>query len=811
MSERMKESTKKFPLLPLRDVIIFPHMVVPLFVGREKSIAALEEAAKFNHELFLVTQRDASVLNPEKNDLYQIGVVVNIIQMLRLPDNTVKVLIEGKYRAKVKDIKSTEKCYMAEVTDYPDEIKNVMEMEAVMRSIKSIFEQYVKLNKRIPPELLMSISAITEGSRLADIIVAHLNMKIHEKQEILTSSVVEERLQILLGKMQGEIEIINVEKRIRSRVKSQMEKSQKEYYLNEQMNAIQRELGTREDGKSEINEMEEKLEAKAMPKEAKEKTAKEIRRLKTMSPMSAESAVVRNYIDWMLNLPWDHRSQDDNDVNKAKHILDEEHYGLQEVKERILEYLSVRSLVEEGGRGTILCLAGPPGVGKTSIAKSLANSLNRSFTRISLGGVRDEAEIRGHRRTYVGAMPGKIIQALKKAGTSNPVILLDEIDKMSSDFRGDPSSAMLEVLDPEQNKNFGDHYIEVEYDLSKVMFIMTANDLSAIPGPLRDRMEIIHIAGYTPNEKIMIAKNYLIKKSIKQNGVDKYDIRYNDAALMKIVRGHTRESGVRELERLLNTVARKVATEVVSKKVPEGKKYVINDKVVDKYLGPVKFDHTDIEVNNMEVGLVNGLAWTSSGGDVLNVEVVTSPGTGKIEITGKLGEVMQESARAALSFVKSIGPLLGVDSTWYSKNDLHIHVPEGATPKDGPSAGITLATALTSTITGIPVKQSVAMTGEITLRGRVLPIGGLKEKLLAAKQAGISTVVIPFKNAVNLEKIPDEIKDGLTIIPVKSCEEVLKVALNLTHPEQFMKVVSQGTAPKLSVIENEETKNRVAN
>jgi ATP-dependent Lon protease len=469
----------------------------------------------------------------------------------------------------------------------------------------------------------------------------------------------------------------------------------------------------------------------------------------------------------------------------------------------------VRSLVAEGGKGTILCLSGPPGVGKTSIARSLANSLNRSFTRISLGGVRDEAEIRGHRRTYVGAMPGKIIQALKKAGTSNPVILLDEIDKMSSDFRGDPSSAMLEVLDPEQNKNFGDHYIEVDYDLSKVMFIMTANDLSQIPGPLRDRMEIIHIAGYTPSEKVMIAKKYLVKKSIKQNGIEKYDVKYTDQSLMKIIRGYSRESGVRELERLLNTIARKVATEVVSKNIPHGKKYSITEKLVEKYLGPVKIDHTDIEVDRNEVGLVNGLAWTSSGGDVLNVEVVTSPGSGKIEITGKLGEVMQESARAALSFVKSISAQLGVDSIWYSKNDIHIHVPEGATPKDGPSAGITLATALTSAITGIPVRQSVAMTGEITLRGRVLPIGGLKEKLLAAKQAGVTTVVIPFKNAAGLVKIPDEVKSDLKIIPVKSCEEVLKVALLLTHPEQFMKVVA--AAPKLTVIENEENKSRVAN
>lgn len=808
MTERNSKS-KKFPLLPLRDVIIFPHMVVPLFVGREKSIAALEEAAKYNNELFLVTQKDASVLNPELADLYEVGVVVNIIQMLRLPDNTVKVLIEGKYRAKLQQIKTTEQGLMADTIEMQDEVKHQVELEAVMRSIKGIFEQYVKINKRVPPELLMSISAINDGSRLADVIVAHLSMKISEKQDILASGNVEERLQLLLGKMQSEIEIINVEKRIRSRVKSQMEKSQKEYYLNEQMNAIQRELGNRDDGKSEIQEMEEKLARKSMPKEAKEKTIKEIRRLKSMSPMSAESAVVRNYIDWMISLPWDDCTQDDNNVVHAKKILDEEHFGLQDVKERILEYLAVRSLVKDAGKGTILCLAGPPGVGKTSIAKSLANSLNRKFVRISLGGVRDEAEIRGHRRTYVGAMPGKIVQALKKAGSSNPIILLDEIDKMSSDFRGDPSSAMLEVLDPEQNKNFSDHYVEVEYDLSKVMFIMTANDLSAIPGPLRDRMEIIQIAGYTPNEKMMIAKNYLVKKSMINNGIENHEVTISDKGLMQIVRMYTREAGVRELERLINTVARKIATEVVEKNITQAKKFSVTEKNIEKYLGPTKFDKSEIATKTSEVGLVNGLAWTSVGGEVLNVEVVTVPGTGKIEVTGKLGEVMQESAKAALSYVRSMSARLGISYDWYSKNDLHIHVPEGATPKDGPSAGITLATALTSAITGIAVKQSVAMTGEVTLRGRVLPIGGLKEKILAAKQAGMTTVIIPEKNKKDLTKIPDEIKSGMNIQAVANCEEVLKLALDLTRPETFMAVVS---GPKLTVIGNDdEGKSRVAN
>ncbi len=791
---------KKFPLLPLRDVIIFPHMVVPLFVGREKSIAALEEAAKTGNELFLVTQKDASVLNPEREDVYDVGVVVNVIQMLRLPDNTVKVLIEGKTRAKVDTFECTENGYTATVTECPDEIDNEVELEAVVRSVKNTFEQYVKLNKRIPPELLMSISAIEEGSRLADIVVAHLTMKIPEKQELLECFRVEDRLQKLLGKMQGEIEIINVEKRIRSRVKSQMERSQKEYYLNEQMNAIQKELGNRDDGKSDLNEMADKLEKKNMPQEAKEKVAKEIRRLKSMSPMSAESAVVRNYIDWMLNLPWLEFSEDDNDVKKARNILDDEHFGLEDVKDRIIEYLSVRKLVKGEGRGTILCLAGPPGVGKTSIAKSLANSMNRNFVRISLGGVRDEAEIRGHRRTYVGAMPGKVVQALKKAKTSNPVILLDEIDKMSSDFRGDPSSAMLEVLDPEQNKNFADHYVEVEYDLSKVMFIMTANDISRIPGPLRDRMEIINIAGYTPYEKKQIAKNYLIKKAVENNGLDDYSLTVNDKALLKVIGSYTREAGVRDLERQVNTIARKIATEVVEKEHETGKKFNVTEKGVEKYLGPVKYENDDIEVDKTEIGLVNGLAWTSVGGSVLNVEVITVPGTGKIQITGKLGDVMQESAKAALSYVRSISARLGIDHEWYSKNDIHVHVPEGATPKDGPSAGITLATAFTSAITGIPVKQCVAMTGEITLRGRVLPIGGLKEKLLAAKQAGISTVIIPQKNAKDLIKIPDEIKSGVEVMPVSQAEDVLKLALDLTKPEEFMKVVSAN----LTVIEGGE-------
>lgn len=785
MSDKKFDAQNNFPLLPLRDVIIFPHMVVPLFVGREKSISALEKAAKNGNELFLVTQKDASVLNPEREDVYDIGTVVTIIQMLRLPDNTVKVLIEGKYRAKIKSFRCEADGYFAEVDKTADVIESDVEVEASMRSVKSIFEQYVKLNKRIPPELLMSISSITDPSRLADIIVAHLTMKIPEKQEILNAVNVDTRLQLLLEKMQGEIEIINVEKRIRSRVKTQMEKSQKEYYLNEQMNAIQKELGNKDD-KSDVAEMEEKLRAKKMPEDAREKANKELRKLKSMSPMSAEAAVVRNYIDWMISLPWDEYTQDDNSVAKAREILDNDHYGLNDVKERIVEYLAVRALVKDDTRGTLLCLAGPPGVGKTSIAKSLAESLGRKFVRISLGGVRDEAEIRGHRRTYVGAMPGKIIHALKKAGTSNPVILLDEIDKMSSDFRGDPGAAMLEVLDPGQNKTFGDHYIECEYDLSKVMFIMTANDLGAIPGPLRDRMEIIHIAGYTPDEKMQIAKKYLLPKAVESHGLKNYPVSLSDKIFSTIVRGYTKEAGVRELERLMNTISRKIATEVVTEDIKEGRKFKVDEKNLEKYLGPLKFDRSNIETQP-QVGLVNGLAWTSVGGELLHIEVVTVPGNGKIQVTGKLGEVMQESAKAALSYVRSISNRLGVDHEWYSKNDIHIHVPDGATPKDGPSAGVTMATALTSAIANIPVRQDVAMTGEISLRGRVLPIGGLKEKILAAKQAGITTVIIPEKNKKDLVKIPDEIKEGIEVRAVAEAEEVLRVALNLTKPEEFMK------------------------
>ena len=773
--------SRKFPLLPLRDLIVFPHMAIPFFVGREKSIAALNNAIKDNNELFLVTQKNADVLNPKKSDVHSIGTVVSIIQMLQLPDNTVKVLIEGKYRARVGKFESTPSGYYASVKKCPSRGGNTVKLEATIRIVKSVFEQYVKVNKRIPAELLMSISSIMDPSRLADIIVAHLSMKVTEKQKALEALNVHNRLNFLLEKMQGEIEIINVEKKIRSRVKNQMERSQKEYYLNEQMNAIQRELGQK-DEKSDVQEMEEILAKKKMSKEARDKVKKEIRKLKSMSPMSAEAAVVRNYIDWMLVLPWSKYSKDNNSVSHARSVLERQHYGMNDVKDRIVEFLAVRYLLAKEkkgeGKGTILCLAGPPGVGKTSVAQSLADSLGKKFQRISLGGVRDESEIRGHRRTYVGAMPGKIINALKKAGTSNPLILLDEIDKMSSDMRGDPAAAMLEVLDPEQNKNFGDHYIEVEYDLSKVFFVMTANDLREVSGPLRDRMEVIELSGYTPYEKLQIGKNFLLKKAIKNNALNGYHVKMGENIHNRIISQYTREAGVREYERLLDTICRKITTDIVTNDAPTEKKFNITVKQLVKLLGSPKYDNLKTE-SSPAVGLVNGLAWTSVGGELLHIEVVAVPGKGNISTTGKLGEVMEESARAAMSYVRSISKVLGVESHWYDKNDIHIHVPEGATPKDGPSAGITIATALTSAVTGIKVCQDVAMTGEVTLRGRILPIGGLREKLLAAKQAGVETIIIPQKNEKDLLEIPKEIKSGLVILPCMHMKEVLKIALEL--------------------------------
>jgi ATP-dependent Lon protease len=775
------------PLLPLREVIVFPHMVVPLFVGREKSIHALEECVEKKKELFLVAQRQATTVNPTDKDVFEIGTLGTILQILRLPDNTVKVLIEGKRRARMLKFKDGESMIEAEVEVVADSGEKSIELEALVRSLKVTFENYVKLNKRIPPEMLMSVNGVEDPSRLGDVIVAHLNLRFEDKQSVLEILNAKKRLERLLELMQGEIEILQVERRIRSRVKKQMEKSQKEYYLNEQMQAIQKELGEKDEFKAEIMAIEKQLKAKIMSKEAKEKVSKELKKLRMMSPMSAEATVVRNYIDWIITLPWGEYTEDRNDVALAGEVLDEDHYGLEDVKERILEYLAVRTLTENG-KGQILCFVGPPGVGKTSLARSIARSLDKKFVRASLGGVRDEAEIRGHRRTYVGAMPGKVLQSLKKAGSGNPVFLLDEVDKMSMDFRGDPSSALLEVLDPEQNGTFGDHYLEVDYDLSKVMFVLTANSLHTIPRPLLDRMEVITISGYTEIEKFNIARRYLLPKQMEMHGLKDGDIEVNDDALHNVIRLYTRESGVRNLERVVATVCRKVAKRLVDMKMdPKKKITTIVVKAVDleEMLGPPRYLANRIEERH-EVGLTNGLAYTESGGDMLQIEVSVVPGKGAVRITGKLGEVMQESAATAMSYVRSRAEALGLSPDFYQNVDIHLHVPEGAVPKDGPSAGITMATAITSALTKIPVKRDVAMTGEITLRGRVLPIGGLKEKLLAAKISEIKTVIIPKDNVSDLKKVPFEVKEGLKIIPVDHADQVLRIALDLEKPSEFL-------------------------
>ncbi|HAR41284.1 MAG TPA: endopeptidase La [Bdellovibrionales bacterium] len=790
-----KKSKIVVPLLPLRDVIIFPHMVVPLFVGREKSINALEECVNKKLDLFLVAQRQATTVTPGEKDIFEVGTLGTILQILRLPDNTVKVLIEGKRRARILGYKETDRLIEAEIEEIPDAAEEGVEIEAMVRSLKGTFENYVKLNKRIPPEMLMSVNTVEEPSRLADLIVAHLNLKLEDKQEILELKEPSKRLEKLLELMQGEIEILQVERRIRTRVKKQMERSQKEYYLNEQMQAIQKELGEKDEFKVEIQLLEKQIRTKAMSKEAKEKAVRELKKLKMMSPMSAEATVVRNYIDWLVTLPWGEFSEDRHDIKLAEEVLNEDHYGLEEAKERILEYLAVRVLTEHS-KGQILCFVGPPGVGKTSLGKSIARALNKKFVRCSLGGVRDEAEIRGHRRTYVGALPGKIIQSLKKAGSSNPVFLLDEVDKMSMDFRGDPSSALLEVLDPEQNIAFGDHYMEVDYDCSKVMFVLTANSLHTIPKPLLDRMEVITISGYTEPEKFNIVKKYVVSKQMEAHGLKAGDVEITDEAISSLIRNYTREAGVRNLERSVATVCRKTARKIVEarnqmeksgKKKADAPQVLIRVTAADleQMLGPPKYTVSKAEEAN-EIGLTNGLAYTDAGGDMLQIEVSVVPGKGGVKITGKLGEVMQESAATAMSYVRSRAQLLGLDKDFYQNIDIHLHVPEGAVPKDGPSAGITMATSITSALCRIPVKKDIAMTGEITLRGRVLPIGGLKEKLLAAKIGNIKTVLIPKGNVPDLKIIPKEITEGMTIIPVEHADEVLRAALELTDPDKFL-------------------------
>lgn len=828
----------QIPLLPLRDILVFPATVVPLFVGRDKSIAALEQAMAGNKEILLAAQIKAKTNDPAAEDIYKVGTVSTILQLLRLPDGTVKVLVEGQRRARIIDFVKTEEFFMVEAEDLKEDKTPSVEAEALIRTVKMAFDNYVRLNKRIPPELPLSLAQIDDESKLADTLVAHLtNLKLQDKQRLLEETNPRARLEELYGFIQSEIEIMRVEKKIRARVKRQMEKTQKEYYLNEQMAAIQKELGERDDGRAEMVELENLIKKKKLSEEAREKVTKELRKLKMMSPMSAEATVVRNYIDTVLSLPWGEFTTEKRDIKFAEDVLNKDHYGLRKVKDRVLEYLSVRAL-STGLKGPILCLVGPPGVGKTSLARSVATSTGRNFVRISLGGVRDEAEIRGHRRTYIGSMPGKIIMALKKAGSANPVVLLDEIDKLSQDFRGDPASALLEVLDPEQNHTFNDHYLDLDFDLSKCLFLATANSLHTVPKPLLDRMEVISLSGYTEEEKLAIAQQYLVPKEIKENGLEKSHITFQPKALKEIISYYTREAGVRNLEREIGSVLRKVARKHLKKAaggtetgegeenheveslesqaeegVPEAKaEFVeerpvetgaakkngetgapaapvptlvitetITEKSISKYLGPRRF-RVGVQSSANEVGICTGLAWTEVGGDLLVTEVAILPGKGKLTITGKLGEVMQESAQAALSYVRSRASFLDLEPDFYQKIDIHIHVPEGAIPKDGPSAGLCMATALTSALTKRPVSKDVAMTGEITLRGRALPIGGLKEKILAAHRGGIKKVIIPKENEKDLHDIPKNILKEVEVIPVEHMDSVLMHALAWDQP-----------------------------
>jgi ATP-dependent Lon protease len=766
----------QYPLLPLRDVVVFPHMVIPLFVGRPKSIKAMETAMEAGKSILLVAQRSAAKDDPGPQDMYAIGCVSNILQMLKLPDGTVKVLVEGGTRAQIREVVDVRTHWVAEASAVPPDTAPAAEVEAMRRALLSAFDQYVKLNKKIPPEILTSLSGIDEAGRLADTVAAHLPLKLEQKQQVLEMFDVKSRLEHLLSQLETEIDILQVEKRIRGRVKRQMEKSQREYYLNEQVKAIQKELGEGEEG-ADLEEMEKRIKRAHMPKDARKKAEAELKKLKLMSPMSAEATVVRNYIDTIVNLPWRKKSKISKDIKLAQEILDKDHYGLEKVKERIVEYLAVQTRVDKM-KAPILCLVGAPGVGKTSLGQSIAKATNRKFVRMSLGGVRDEAEIRGHRRTYIGSMPGKILQNMAKVQVRNPLFLLDEVDKMGADWRGDPSSALLEVLDPEQNNTFTDHYIEVEYDLSEVMFVATANTLN-IPAPLLDRMEVIRLSGYTEDEKMNIAIRYLLPKQVKATGLQEAELSVSEAAIRDIVRYYTREAGVRALERELSKICRKAVKQLLTdKKEGDNKTHRISvtPKNLDKFLGVRRFTFGMAEKQN-QIGQVTGLAWTEVGGELLTIESVTMPGKGKTTTTGKLGDVMQESIQAALSVVRTRSRKLGVKEDFYQKNDIHVHLPEGATPKDGPSAGIGIATAMVSVLTGIPVRSDVAMTGEITLRGEVLQIGGLKEKLLAAHRGGIKTVLIPEENVKDLTEIPDNIKNRLEIVPVKWIDKVLEIAL----------------------------------
>jgi ATP-dependent Lon protease len=764
------------PVLPLRDIVVFPHMIVPLFVGREKSVRALEEVMNDEKQILLLTQKNKDDDDPTAEGLHQIGTMATVLQLLKLPDQTVRVLVEGKSRARVTGFVQRTDFFQATIEKIPDGPSDAKELEALVRTVKTNFEQYIKLNKKVPAEQLATVAQIDEPAKLADTVASHLSVKIADRQALLETLGTAQRLEKVLSLIEAEIGVLQVERKIRSRVKRQMEKTQREYYLNEQLKAIQKELGEGDDGRDEMNELEERIRKAKLSKEARDKVQAEVKKLRSMSPMSAEATVVRNYLDWILSLPWGKRSKVKRDIVEAERVLNDDHFGLEKVKERILEYLAVQ---QRSGKmkGPILCLVGPPGVGKTSLARSIAKATGREYVRMSLGGVRDEAEIRGHRRTYIGSMPGKVIQSMKKAKTANPLFLLDEIDKLGADWRGDPSSALLEVLDPEQNHTFNDHYLEVDFDLSDVMFITTANSLR-MPQPLMDRMEIIRIPGYTEDEKVEIAKRHLIPKEVKAHGLTEGEWKITDAGLKDLIRYHTREAGVRNLEREIANLTRKAVKEIVSNKA---KTVEVTDANVDDYAGVRKYRYGEVEGED-QVGVVTGLAWTEVGGDTLQIESVMLPGKGRMQTTGKLGDVMKESIDAARSYVRSKATSFGIKPPQFEKMDIHVHVPEGATPKDGPSAGLAMATSIISVITGIPVRRDVAMTGEVTLRGRALPIGGLKEKLLAALRAGITTVIIPKENEKDLAEVPDNVKSGMRIVPVSNVGEVLKIAL-VRQPE----------------------------